>query len=254
MIQEAAMNPKCAVRSQLSDCTALLLVGGLGTRLRSVYADGPKAMAPVAGKPFLGYLLHMLADAGIQRVVLCVGYRAEQIQEWLGDGSKFGVDVRYSLETEPMGTAGALGLAYARHARGERVLAMNGDSIVQMSLPAMSDWHTESRAEATIALVEVSNASRYGRVETDERGWVKSFREKSEQQAKGLINGGVYMFEPSVMEHIVESQAVSLEREVLPAQISRGLLAFQTDGYFIDIGIPDDFVRAQTELAPVVKA
>lgn len=239
---------------QLRDCPALVLVGGLGKRLRSVYADGPKALAPVAGKPFLAYLLGSLATAGLERVVLCVGYRAEQIEGWLQDGNNFGLHISYSRETEPMGTAGALGLAYQRFARGERVLGMNGDSIVQMSLPAMWDWHRKHAAVATIALVGLEDTSRYGRVETNEGGWVTSFHEKNDQTTSGFINGGVYLFESSVMEEVVARRAVSLEREVLPAQISRRLLAFKTSGYFIDIGVPDDFLRAQTELGAVVRA
>jgi D-glycero-alpha-D-manno-heptose 1-phosphate guanylyltransferase len=227
--------------------------------LRSAYADGPKALAPIEGRPFLAYLLQQLADAGLTRVVLCAGYRAEQIEQWLGDGrrptsGRPGLDIRYSREDEPLGTAGALALAYSRYARGERILAMNGDSILQLSLAAMWDLHMKRGAGATIALAQVPDTSRYGSVEVNEEGWVTSFREKSRERASGctqgfgFINGGVYLFEPSVMDMVVKSRGVSLEREVLPAQLSRGLLAFRSDGYFIDIGIPEDFARAQREL------
>ena len=242
-----------ATEQQLSDCRALVLVGGLGTRLRSVYAEGPKALAPVAGKPFLAYLLQALAAGGIERVVMCLGYRGEQIEQWLQEGNNFGLHVSYSREEEPMGTAGALGLAYLRFARGERVLAMNGDSIVKMSLPAMWDLHRRNSAMTTIALVRLDDTSRYGRVEVNEGEWVTSFREKNGERSAGFINGGVYLLEPSVMEEIVAKRAVSIEREVLPAQISRGLLAFKTDGYFIDIGVPGDFFRAQAELGAAAR-
>ena len=234
---------------RLSHCPVLVLVGGLGTRLQSVYAEGPKALAPVAGKPFLTYLLASLAAGGFSRVVLCVGYRAKEIERWLRKGSDFGLQISFSRETQPMGTAGALGLAYSRYARGERVFAMNGDSILQMSLSAMWDWHTRKAATATIALVGLADTSRYGRVEVNEAGWVTSFHEKNGSPRAGFINGGVYLFEPSVMEDIIARQAMSLEREVLPAQIPNCLLAFKTDGYFIDIGVPEDFLRAQKELA-----
>jgi len=245
---------------ELSRSPALVLVGGLGTRLRAAYADGPKALAPIGGKPFLAYLLEQLADAGFRRVVLCSGYRAEQIEQWLGDGGsrdgrEMALDIRYSREDEPLGTAGALGLAYSRYARGERVLAMNGDSILQMSLAAMWELHSERRAEATVALARVEDTSRYGSVAVNEEGWVTSFCEKSGEcsggsaaRASGFINAGVYLFEPSVMDAVVADHRASLERDVLPAQISRGLLAFKSDGYFIDIGIPEDFARAQREL------
>jgi len=234
--------------NELSGCPVLLLVGGLGTRLRSAYAEGPKALAPIDGKPFLAYLLKLLAEAGLTRVVLCAGYRAEQIEQWLGDGSSFGLNVSYSREDEPMGTAGALGLAYSRHARGERILAMNGDSLLQLSLAAMWNSHLRRGAEATIALAHVPDTSRYGSVEVNEAGWVTSFSEKSSQPTSGFINGGVYLFEPSVMEMVLDGHRASLEREVLPALLSHGVLAFKSEGYFIDIGVPQDLVRSQTEL------
>jgi D-glycero-alpha-D-manno-heptose 1-phosphate guanylyltransferase len=238
--------------NELRRCPVLVLVGGLGTRLRSACADGPKVLAPIEGKPFLAYLLKQLADAGLTRVVLCVGYRAHQIEQWLGDGKSLGLKVRYSREDEPMGTAGALGLAYSRYARGERVLAMNGDSILQLSLAAMWGAHMSHRAGATIALAHVPDTSRYGSVEVNEEGWVTSFREKSSEPASGFINGGLYLFEPPVMEMILDSRCRSLEREVLPAQLSRGLLAFRSDGYFIDIGVPEDLARAQAEIGALV--
>jgi len=251
-----SQQPMCAEATpaktnDLSQCPALVLVGGMGTRLRPVHADGPKALAPIQGKPFLAYLLKMLADGGVSRVVLCMGYRARQIEQWLADQS-FGLDIRCSHEDEPLGTAGALGLAYSRYARGERVLAMNGDSILRMSLAAMWQLHTARETEATIALAHVPDTSRYGSVEVNDEGWVTSFLEKRPEQIPGFISGGVYAFESSLMDRVVKQRCVSLEREVLPAQIPRGLLAFKSKGYFIDIGIPQDLARAQSELAAVV--
>lgn len=245
MISEAREN------NGLSQCPALVLVGGLGTRLRPVYAEGPKALAPIQGKPFLAYLLKMLVDHGLSRVVLCLGHRARQIEQWLADQS-FGVDLRCSYEDEPLGTAGALGLAYSRYASGERVLAMNGDSILRLSLAAMWELHARRAAEASIALAHVPDTSRYGSIEVNDEGWVTSFSEKSTEPKPGFINGGVYLFEPSVMDRAVKDRSISLERETLPAQLTRGLLAFKSDGYFIDIGVPQDLARAQSELGAVV--
>lgn len=250
----------------LSQCPALILVGGLGTRLQPVYAEGPKALAPIQGKPFLAYLLKMLADHGLSRVVLCLGHRARQIERWLADESLgdrgYGLDLRCSYEDEPLGTAGALGLAYSRYARGERVLAMNGDSILRLSLAAMWELHARRAAEATIALAHVPDTSRYGSIGVNDQGWVTAFSEKSTERKPGFINGGVYLFEPSVMDRVVvdrmakdreaKDRSISLEREVLPAQLTRGLLAFKSDGYFIDIGVPQDLARAQSELGAVV--
>jgi NDP-sugar pyrophosphorylase family protein len=250
MISEAREN------NGLSQCPALILVGGLGTRLRPVYAEGPKALAPIQGKPFLAYLLKMLADHGVSRVVLCLGHRARQIEQWMAEkhlaDESLSLDIRCSCEDKPLGTAGALGLAYSRYARGERVLAMNGDSILRLSLAAMWELHSRHAAEATIGLAHVPDTSRYGNVQVNDQGWVTSFSEKSAERKPGFINGGVYLFEPSVMDRVVKDRSTSLEREALPSQLTRGLLAFKSDGYFIDIGVPQDLARAQSELGAVV--
>jgi D-glycero-alpha-D-manno-heptose 1-phosphate guanylyltransferase len=235
---------------EFSQCPALVLVGGMGTRLRPVYADGPKALAPIHGKPFLAYLLEMFADNGLSRVVLCMGYRSEQIEQWLA-GQSLGLDIHCSHEDQPLGTAGALGLAYSRYARGERVFAMNGDSILRTSLAAMWQMHAAREAEATIALAHVPDTSRYGSVAMNDQDWVTSFLEKQPEHTPGFINGGFYLFEPSVMDRIVSQRCISLEREVLPAQITQGLLGFKSDGYFIDIGVPQDLARAQAEFGVV---
>ncbi len=232
----------------LADCPVFVLVGGFGLRLRSVYDEGPKAMAPVNGQPFLGYLLKSLALAGFREVILCAGYRSELIQQWLGNGSAFGLSVLYSQETEPMGTAGALRLAFSRFGSSRRFFAMNGDSIVQLDFQAMYSGHTNCGLLATMALVSVPDTSRYGTVEVDETGVVKSFQEKGGMHTAGYINGGVYLFEPAVIDLVAPDRAVSLEREILPALAPQKLRAFKSDGYFIDIGIPEDFARAQTEL------
>lgn len=249
--QPMCIENNIARRNEFSQCPALVLVGGMGTRLRPVYADGPKALAPIQGKPFLSYLLKMLADSGLSRVVLCMGYRSEQIERWLASES-FGLDIRCSQEHQPLGTAGALGLAYSRYAHGERVLAMNGDSILHMSLAAMWKMHTARETEASVALAHVPDTSRYGSVALNDEGWVTSFLEKRPEQTSGFINGGVYLFEPSVMDRVVRQHCISLEREVLPAQITHGLLGFKSDGYFIDIGVPQDLARAQAEFGTTV--
>lgn len=232
----------------LANCPVLILSGGLGTRLRSKYASGPKVLAPVDGRPFLSYLLQQLANSGFRQITLCVGYRAEQVEQWLGNGRKLGLVVNYSREEEPMGTAGALRLAYTRFMAGQRVFAMNGDSILQVSFRSMYEAHLKRRPAGTIALAEVSDASRYGRVEVNEAGFVSAFREKSGEPSPGLINGGVYLFEPSMMDLVPAGRPVSLEREILPVLASQRLLAFKSYGYFIDIGVPEDLARARTVL------
>ena len=232
----------------LADCPALLLVGGLGVRLRSAYDDGPKAMAPVNGQPFLAYLLNSLARSGFRIVILCVGYRSDQIQRWLGDGASFGLSVLYSEETQAMGTGGALQLAFSRYRLDRRFFAMNGDSILQLDFHAMYREHIRAGSQATMALARVDDSSRYGAVGLDDKGWVTSFKEKGGLPVAGYINGGVYVFEPEVMDLVPSGRPVSLEQEILPQLAAQKLRAFQSAGYFIDIGVPADFARAQTEL------
>ena len=231
-----------------SECPVFVLAGGLGTRLRAACSDRPKALAPVGGKPFLAFVLEIIAEAGLRRVVLCTGYRGGQIEDWLGDGGAFGVTVSYSHEHKPMGTAGALRLAYARYGEGKRSFAMNGDSILKLSLREMWQNHTDRGALASIALTFVLNAARYGSVDVNEQKWVTAFREKNQEPRPGLINGGIYLLDPSVVESISGNKPVSMEREVLPEQVSRGLLGYESSNYFVDIGIPDDLLRAQAEL------
>jgi NDP-sugar pyrophosphorylase family protein len=238
----------------LAECPVVILAGGLGTRLRPGYAGGPKVLAPVDGRPFLSYLLQQLATSGFRQITLCVGYRAEQVEQWLGNGSTLGLVVNYSREEEPMGTAGALRLAYTRFMSGQRVFAMNGDSILQVPFQSMYETHLERRPAGTIALAEVADTSRYGRVEVNENGFVGGFREKIGEQTPGLINGGVYLFEPSIMDLVPAGRPVSLEHEILPMLTSQSLLAFKSGGHFIDIGVPEDLARAQTVLSGWIRS
>ncbi len=194
----------------LAECPVLILSGGLGTRLRPEYPSGPKVLAPVDGRPFLSYLLQQLATSGFRQITMCVGYRAEQVERWLGNGSTLGLVVNYSREEEPMGTAGALRLAYTRFMAGKRVFAMNGDSILQVPFRSMYEAHLKRKPLGTIALAQVGDASRYGRVEVNENGFVCGFREKSGEQKSGLINGGVYLFEPAIMDLVPAGRPVSL--------------------------------------------
>jgi D-glycero-alpha-D-manno-heptose 1-phosphate guanylyltransferase len=238
----------------LAQCPVLILAGGLGTRLRTKFADGPKVLAPVGGRPFLSYLLNHLVVSGFREIILCVGYRAEDVERWLGNGSALGLSVNYSREDEPMGTAGALRLAYQRFAEDKAFFAMNGDSILQVPFAAMYKAHLSRRPAATVALAEMTDTSRYGSVDVDENGFVSGFREKSGERVPGLINAGIYFFEPLVMNLVPPRRSVSLEREILPQLVSRGLLAFKSDGFFIDIGVPEDLARAQAALPEWVRS
>jgi mannose-1-phosphate guanylyltransferase len=233
---------------ELTKHKVLILVGGLGTRLLSMYAEGPKAMAPIHGAPFLAYLLAKLSDEGFEEVVLCVGHKHQTIQDHFGDGSSSGLRIEYSVEEELLGTGGAIRLAAQRFAPGQRVFAMNGDTLHALDYSAMLQFHGEHRAKCTIGLAEVGDASRYGSVELDEAGRVSAFREKSAVAHPGLVNSGTYILEPDVVEAIPAGRPVSLEREVLPTLLDDKLMGFPASGYFIDIGVPEDYLRAQKEL------
>jgi NDP-sugar pyrophosphorylase family protein len=216
---------------------ALILVGGLGMRLRSAVGDLPKALAPVAGRPFLEYKIEHLRRAGLTDVVLAIGYGADAIRGHFGDGARHGVRIRYSLETTPLGTAGALRLA--RPLLAGPFFALNGDTFVEADYAAMARAHAAAGTIGAVALRPVDDAGRYGAIELDDTGLVRRFREKA-AAAPGLINAGVYRFTPAVFDAIASDGPASLEYDVLPALAERGeLIGLRAEGYFMDIGLPE---------------
>lgn len=227
---------------------AIILAGGFGTRLAAVVADVPKPMAPVAGRPFLEHLLDRLLSQGVRRVVLAVGYKHEVIQNHFGSEYR-GLEVSYSVETDPLWTGGALRQAF-EEAGLVRALALNGDTFCTADLSAFSAAHAKADRACSLTLVPVEDAGRYGAVELDAAGRVSAFREKNPQPAPGLINAGVYALERRVFELAPPEKKFSFEQAVLQAHAaSAGFAGFiATDATFIDIGIPEDFYRAQTLL------
>jgi D-glycero-alpha-D-manno-heptose 1-phosphate guanylyltransferase len=219
-----------------------ILAGGLGVRLRPALGERPKVLAEVAGRPFLAYLLDQVAEAGFRDVVLCTGWRADVVEHALG--SAHGpLRLRYSPEKEPLGTAGAL-----RHAlpllEGETVLVMNGDSFCDADLAGAWDWHRAVRSQATLLLVEVDDASRYGRVEVDAAGAICRFAEKQPGAGAGWINAGIYWLARARIESIASETPLSLERDVFPGWIGRGLAGLRTTARFLDIGTPRSYADA----------
>lgn len=221
---------------------ALILAGGAGTRLRPVLSELNKPMAPVADKPFLEYLLLQLKKHEIHEVVLCVGYKADLIQSYFGKGDRWGIQVSYSCETDLRGTGGAVKLA-EHLIHEEDFFVMNGDSLFDIELRALLRYHRTMRAAATLALAHVDNTRRYGAVGVTESGRIVSFIEKRESDMKGLINGGVYVFAREVLDLIPGEQTVSLEKDVLPMLLGQGIYGLPSKGYFVDIGVPDDYMR-----------
>lgn len=232
---------------------AVILAGGLGTRLRDVYASGPKCLAPVAGRPFLDYVLTWLRFQGVTKVVLCVGYKRNSIRKYVGRGRKWGLTVKYSVEQRLLGTAGALKKA-ERLISGDTMLVMNGDTLVKADLKALVRFHERQRAPVTMMVTAVEDSRRYGSVRLDRRQRVRAFLEKKKQEqeadaARRLINAGIYVLEKSVLAGMSTRTPTSLERDVFPRLLRTGnIRGLVIQGRFIDIGIPEDFRRAQREL------
>ena len=227
--------------------TVLILAGGLGKRLSRIARGRPKAMMEVGGHPFLEWLLIELRRQGFDDLVLCTGYRGEQIEEYFADGSRWNVRIRYSREMQALGTGGALKLA-SRLARGENAVALNGDSFLYADLAALRKLHVSSNAAVTLALACVSDTSRFGRVETDGNGRVTEFAEKEaggqSRGRPGHINAGVYVLSRAALDAIPETGKVSLEYDVLPLLLTspRGIYALSFDGFFVDMGLPNDYM------------
>ena len=234
----------------LASVPAMILAGGLGTRLRSVYADGPKTMAPVAGRPFLEYLLRDLKCAGILRVILCTGYKSSMIADWLGNGASFGLEVEYSAEPQPLGTGGAVRHAACSVSGTDAFFLLNGDSLLQTDYESMYKHHFATGAAITMGVCRVDDVARYGSVDMADDGRILGFNEKAINSAPrpGYINGGVYVVRTSILESMPQG-VLSLEREVFPVFMDKGIYGFKTaGGYFIDIGVPADYERAQVML------
>lgn len=207
--------------------------------------DKPKPLARIGGIPFLELLVLQLRSRGLRRIVMCTGFQADQIRQEFGDGRRWQMEIQYSEETRPLGTAGAIKLAQPLVANNDDFMVMNGDSFLEMDFRQFLQFHRDHAGCATIAVRRVPNGSRYGTVHLDERGRVIQFSEKQGISEPGLINGGVYVFAREVFERIPDGPC-SLEKDILPGLLDGGVFAAQQTGMFIDIGTPEDYALAQT--------
>ena len=225
---------------------AIVLAGGFGTRLRGVVDDVPKPLAPVAGRPFLAWLLDRLAAGGMRRCILATGYLSELIEQRIGTRWQ-GMDIAYSLEPEPLGTGGAIRLAAGR-LRGDAAHVLNGDTWLEYDPPALEAAARASNAPMAIALARVDDVARYGAVDID-HGRVAGFREKGEA-GPGWINAGCYFLGADALAALPARDAFSFEQDVLQPSVQAGAVAaFTATAGFIDIGVPEDYARAQTLFA-----
>lgn len=224
---------------------AIILAGGLGTRLRSVVSDVPKCMAPVAGRPFLYYLFQYLKKNKVTHIVLSLGYKHEVVTHWLKD-QDFEMDFSFSIENTPLGTGGAIRKALTC-IKGSTALVLNGDTFFEVDLEDFYTCHQRTHLPISLALKPMENFERYGNVELGTDGIIRTFHEK-EHCDKGYINGGIYCVNKE--ERLFQGcpEKFSFETEVLQQKVQQRLLnGFISDGYFIDIGIPEDYEKANRD-------
>ncbi len=220
----------------------IVLAGGLGTRLRSVVNELPKCMAPVNGQPFLHYLFEYLKKQGITRVILSLGYKHEYVLDWISK-QDLPFDIDPVIEEEPLGTGGGIQLALSK-AKDSNIIVLNGDTIFTLSLNKLLSFHVEAKATTTLSLKEMYNFDRYGVVNLDEQNTIISFEEKQYRE-KGLINGGVYVMDKKAFANKDLPEKFSFEKDYLEQYISeKRFCGYISDGYFLDIGIPEDYHKA----------
>ena len=234
---------------------AVILAGGFGTRLREVVSDRPKPMAEIAGHPFLERLVYECRRQHIRRAILCTGYMGQAIEDYFHTHPILGVEIVYSQEESPLGTAGALKLAAGRF-ETETVVVLNGDSFCSFDIERLWDTHLRCRAAATLLLTRVPDTSRFGSVTVSTSCDITGFTEKSTQPIPGLVNAGVYLMDARLLEDVLPRVKVSLEGEVFPALIGHGLCGHIVDSELYDIGTPSSYLQASRELAellPILK-
>lgn len=225
---------------------AIILAGGLGTRLQSVVSDVPKPMAPVAGKPFLSYLLEYLSRYQIHSVVLSTGYKHHAIEKFFGQSYK-NISIKYSIELSPLGTGGAIRKAL-QMVHEENVLVLNGDTLFNVNINEFIRYHQSSCSDITLALKYLENFDRYGTVLLNDNDEVIGFEEK-QCRTKGYINGGVYLINKNLFEKFELPYKFSFESDFLEKYVENlNIRGYTSSGYFIDIGIPIDYERAQKEM------
>jgi len=225
---------------------AVILSGGFGTRLRHIVSDVPKPMASINGEPFLSFLLRKLAKAGIQHVILSTGYLHEKVEDYFGN-SFDSLQITYSQETEPLGTGGAIFFALNK-TETDNFFVLNGDTLFDIDFEYLDTFYRIKETFLALALRKEKDISRYGSVQTDENAKIIGFTEKKESIGEGLINGGIYLLNKKLFDNQVLPNTFSFEKEILEKRFRENdFFGLPFDRYFIDIGIPEDYARAQIE-------
>ena len=231
----------------------ILLVGGRGTRLAPITSEIPKPMLPIAGKPVTEHQILAAQRAGITTLVLATSYLSEVFIPYFGDGSKWGIDLRYAVEKEPLGTGGAIANAAAHLDEGapdQAVVVFNGDVLSQHNLAAQIEFHKKAEADVTLHLIQVEDARAFGCVPTTADGRVEAFLEKMENPLTNWINAGCYVFNREVVDSIPRDTVVSVERETFPQLINdkRRVFAYKEAAYWLDIGNPRALFQGSRDL------
>ena len=230
--------------------SAILLVGGMGTRLMPLTSKIPKPMLQVAGVPFTEHQIRKAAQAGISEIVLATSYKAELCEPYFGDGAKFGIKIKYAVEESALGTGGGIRNAAALLDDCDQVVIFNGDVLSGHDLAAQIQSHINNRADVTLYLTKVEDARAYGCVELLADNQVKSFLEKMENPVSNMINAGYYIFNRKVIDQIPANQVVSVERDTFPSFLSSGVkvYGYLENSYWLDIGNPQALVKASADL------
>jgi mannose-1-phosphate guanylyltransferase len=237
-----------SINPQERGLPAVVLVGGQGTRLRPLTEQTPKPMLPILGRPLLAYTFDQLKAGGVERAILSCGYLPDEIEEYFGDNFD-GLELEYRVEPEPRGTGG--GIRFAADGIAQTFVALNGDSLREAELAPLLEFHRERQAEATILLARADDPSRYGLVRTDGEDRVIGFLEKPapDEIDTNLINAGLYVLEPEVLELIDQDKPVSIEREIFPTLAKRRtLFGLFLPGYWLDVGTPESYLLAHHDL------
>ena len=230
--------------------TAILLVGGFGTRLMPLTKNTPKPMLTVAGIPVTEHQLNMAKAAGITHIVLATSYLSELFTPYFGDGSKWGMKIEYAVEETPLGTGGAIRNAAKVINSSESIVILNGDVLSSHNLTEQIRQHEANNADVTLHLTQVEDARAYGCVPTDSKGRVTAFLEKMENPVTNQINAGCYVFNPRVLESIPLDTVVSVERETFPLLVKNGadVYGYVENSYWVDIGTPQALMKASVEI------
>lgn len=225
---------------------AIILAGGFGTRLQSVVNDVPKSMAPVNNRPFLEYLLNYLTGQGVSKIIFSAGYKYESIQAYFGNQYHH-LPLLYAVETEPLGTGGGI-MNAMKFAESEDVIVLNGDSMFRLGLQSLAGTHAAKKAEITIAVKFMEDCSRYGSVLMNQQNRITGFAEKCPESGQGFINAGVYMIRKEFMLRQGFPEKFSMEKDCFEKLChTEAFYGYPARGYFLDIGVPEDYLKAQDQ-------